>query len=57
MLIYQVLAYTMQEKMKKVIQEQWIKTLTPKWKDKFELSDGSCSISDTQEYVIKNKRY
>ena len=37
-----------------------LKILTPTWNDKFELPDGSYSVSDIQdyiEYIIKNMKH
>ena len=36
-----------------------LKIIAPTWNDKFELPDGSCSVSDIQdymEYIIKNMK-
>ena len=37
-----------------------IKIIAPTWNDEFELSDGSCSVSDIQGYIkfiIKNMKH
>ena len=38
------------EKHKKIIQQQYFKISAPTWNDKFELLDGSYSVSDIQDY-------
>ena len=45
------------EKDKKVIQNNKFKISAPPWNERFEVPDGSYTISDTEEYfdyIIKN---
>ena len=55
---YQILAFTMHGKiLKKSYKNNKLKISASKWSDKFELPNGSSSVSDIQyyfEYIIKN---
>ena len=57
MFIYQILAYTVHEKQWKIIyKNNEFKISAPTWNEEFELTDGSYSASDIQdyfEYVLK----
>ena len=57
MFLYQVLAYTVHEKQWKIIyKNNEFKISAPTWNEEFELTDGSYSASDIQdyfEYVLK----
>ena len=57
MLLYQILVSMKDGKYKNVIQNNKFKISDPTWYVKFELPDGSYSVSDMQgyfEYIIKN---
>ena len=46
-------------KHKKLYKNIKFQTLTPKWNDRFEFPDGSCFVSDIQDYfehIIKNHK-
>ena len=50
-LLYQILAFTLHEKiLKKSYNNNKFKLLAPTWNEEFELTDGSYSISDIQEH-------
>ena len=49
---YQILVFTICEKHKKLIQNNKFKIPTPTWNDKFELSDGSHSISQIFKIIL-----
>ena len=54
MLLYQILAYTMHGKIfKKSFKNSKFKISAPTWNDKFDLPDGSYSVSDVQEYYFE----
>ena len=57
MLLYQTLAFTMHGKnMKKSYKNDKFKIWAPTWNEKFELPDGSYSVSDIPdyfEYILK----
>ena len=57
MFLYQILAYTVHEKQWKIIyKNNEFKISAPTWNEEFELTDGSYSASDIQdyfEYVLK----
>ena len=57
MFLYQILAYTVHEKQWKIIyKNNEFKISAPTWNEEFELTDGSNSASDIQdyfEYVLK----
>ena len=57
MFLYQILAYTIHEKLWKIIyKNNEFKISVPTWNEEFESTDGSYSISDIQdyfEYVLK----
>ena len=50
MLLYQILVFTIHGKTKNSYNSNKFKIYAPTWSDEFELPDGSCSISDIQEY-------
>ena len=53
---YQILAFITREKTKNSYNNNKFKVSAPTWNDKFELPDGSYSVSDIQdyfEYVLK----
>ena len=60
MLIYQKLAFTTHGKiLKHSCKNSKFKILAPTWNDKFELPDGSYSVSDIQyyfDYIIKTHK-
>ena len=52
MLLYQILAFTIHgENIKKSYKSNRFKIPALTWNEKFELSDGSYSVSDIQEYL------
>ena len=56
MLLYQILALITHKKIfKKSLKSNKRKISAPIWNEKFELSDGSCSVSDIQDlkYILK----
>ena len=56
MLFYQILAFTIHGKIKKSYKSNKFKISAPTGNDKFELPDGSYSVSNIQdsfEYIIK----
>ena len=55
-----LLIYYMWKNIKKQYKNNKLKIIAPTWNDKFELPDGSCSVSDIQdymEYIIKNMKH
>ena len=50
MLLYQILARTILENIKRSYKNNKLKILAPTWNEEFELSDGSYSVSDVQDY-------
>ena len=60
MLLYQTLAFTMHGKnMKKSYKNDKFKIWAPTWNEKFELPDGSYSVSDIPdyfEYILKKHK-
>ena len=51
MLLYQILAFTMHgQNIEQSYKNNKFKISTPTWSDKFEVSDASDSLSDTQDY-------
>ena len=57
LLPYQILVLLHMEKHKSSYNNNKFKISTPAWNDKFELPDGSYSVSDIQdyfEYILKN---
>ena len=56
MLLYQTLAFTIHEKYKKLYKYDEFKISAPTWNDKFELPDGSYSVSDIQDYFESSLR-
>ena len=57
-LLYQILVLTIHEKTKNSYNNNKFKISAPTWNDKFELLDGSYSVSDIQDYFeyIKKKQ-
>ena len=56
MLLYQILAFIIHGKTKSSYSNNKFKISAPTWNDKFELPDGSSSISGIQdyfEYILK----
>ena len=45
--------YYMQKNIRKQYKNNRLKIIAPRWNDEFELSDGSYSVSDIQNYIIK----
>ena len=45
--------YYMQKNIRKQYKNNRLKIIAPRWNDEFELSDGSYSVSDIQDYIIK----
>ena len=50
-LLYQILAFIIHEKIKKSYQNNNFKISAPTWNEEFELPDGSYYISDIQDYL------
>ena len=57
MLLYQIIAYTIHGKnIKSCSKNNKFKISAPAWNEQFELLDGSCSVSDIQdffEYILR----
>ena len=51
MLLYQTLAFTIHGKTKKLYRNNKFKISAATWNEEFELSDGSCSLLDIQDYL------
>ena len=43
--------YYMCKNVRKQYKNDKFEIIAPKWNDKFELPDGSCSVSDIQDYI------
>ena len=60
MFLHQILACTIHEKkLKRPYKNKEFKISAPTWNEKFDLPDGSYSISDIQnyfEYILKKER-
>ena len=55
-MLYQILLFTIHRKTKSSYNNNKLKISAPTWNDKFELRDGSYSVSDIQdyfEYILK----
>ena len=50
MFLYQIVAHTIHGQTKKLHKRNKFKISAPTWNDKFELPDGSYSVSDIQDY-------
>ena len=50
-LLYQILAFSIHGNIKKSYKNNKLKISAPTWNEEFELNDGSCSISDIQDYL------
>ena len=50
LLLYQILAFITRRKTKSPYNNNKFKISAPSWNDKFELPNGSYSVSDTQDY-------
>ena len=58
MFLYQILAYTVHEKQWKIIyKNNEFKISAPTWNEEFELTDGSYSASDIQDYFEYVSKY
>ena len=58
MFLYQILAYTVHEKQWKIIyKNNEFKISAPTWNEEFELTDGSYSTSDIQDYFEYVSKY
>ena len=58
MFLYQILAYTVHEKQWKIIyKDNEFKISAPTWNEEFELTDGSYSASDIQDYFEYVSKY
>ena len=55
MLLYQILAFHIQGKYKMSNKNYKYKTSAPTWNEEFELSGGSNSVSDIQDYLYLKK--
>ena len=50
MLLYHLNNYYIQKDKKKSYKNNRLRISNPTWNEEFELSDGSCSVSDIQDY-------
>ena len=59
MLLYEILAFTIQKNIKKSYKNNKFKISASIWNEEFELPDGSHSVSDIQhnfKYILKKMR-